>query len=422
MSSHNYNIETERLMLRLFEPGDAAAICRLGAEPAKSSLLPDWSMAEEAARGLIGWFSECWARPDPRLRPTVWAVAIKENSELIGHVGVGPKQELGGEVEIGYAVSAKHAGRGLATEAARAAARWAFEQAGLDHLAALVLPENTASARVLEKLGFVHRGFKGMEHFGRERQFCYYLLENSSQPASQQQPLSGIEPMAAFFDLRAEGYEAHMKQNREFDNFYAEAVAPIPETLIPIEVLDLGCGTGLELKGLFERAPNARVTCVDLSQGMLEILKENYKDRLGQLTVVQASYVDWQYPEASFDYALSVYTMHHFLEPKKVGIYQKIAGALKPGGAYIEADYMVDGETMDRMLKDYYELLAKDNAVQDGACHVDIPFTPEVQRRLLHSASFAYVHTHLEKIQPDWSGAILVANTAIPVKKPATLK
>lgn len=219
------------------------------------------------------------------------------------------------------------------------------------------------------------------------------------------------EPMAAFFNLRAEGYEAHMKEDPDFDLFYAEAVASIPETLVPIAVLDLGCGTGLELNGLFNRAPNARITCVDLSQGMLEKLRENYKDRLSQITIVQASYVDWQYPAATFDYALSVNTMHHFLVPKKVDIYQKILGALKPGGAYIEADYMVDAERMDRGLKNYHKILAENSGALDGAYHLDIPFTPDVQQRLLLQAGFGCVHTHLERIQAQWSGAILVADS-----------
>lgn len=222
------------------------------------------------------------------------------------------------------------------------------------------------------------------------------------------------EPMAGFFDRRADGYEAHMREDPDFDRFYAEATVPIAETAEPISVLDLGCGTGLELKGLFERAPNARVTCVDLSSGMLEKLRENHRDRLGQLAIVQASYVDWQYPAAAYDYALSVNTMHHFLEPTKAGIYRQILSALKPGGAYIEADYMVDGDTMARHLAEYHRIMAAGGAAADGTFHLDIPFTPEVQRRLLLEAGFAEVRTLLERIQPERSRAVLVAHSLRP--------
>jgi tRNA (cmo5U34)-methyltransferase len=230
---------------------------------------------------------------------------------------------------------------------------------------------------------------------------------NNTKQSTTEQPEK--ETMASFFDLRAEGYEEHMKLDPDFDHFYTEAVVPIPETLDPIAVLDLGCGTGLELKGLFERAPNARVTCLDLSSGMLDKLRKNYHDRLGQLTIVQASYVDWQYPDASFDFALSVNTMHHFLQPKKVGIYQKIRASLKPGGTYIEADYMVDAAAMERGLQNYHKVLAHNSEVSDGTYHLDIPFTPDVQRGMLMQAGFAAVHTVLERIQAEWSGAVLIA-------------
>ncbi len=62
------------------------------------------------------------------------------------------------------------------------------------------------------------------------------------------------EEMGAFFNARAEGYDDHMRKVLDAPAFYgaiAEAVAPTDD---PIAVLDLGCGTGLELAGIFARA------------------------------------------------------------------------------------------------------------------------------------------------------------------------
>ena len=53
----------------------------------------------------------------------------------------------------------------LATEAASALARYAFDQVGLPRLVAVTFPENVASQRVLEKVGFVHDGMSTYKTF-----------------------------------------------------------------------------------------------------------------------------------------------------------------------------------------------------------------------------------------------------------------
>ena len=83
--------------------------------------------------------------------------------------------------------------------------------------------------------------------------------------------------MAAFFDARAAGYDDYFRDeifpDEMFAQFYGALSAPIGETDEPLRILDLGCGTGLELEALFQRVPNARVTGVDLAEEMLELLK-----------------------------------------------------------------------------------------------------------------------------------------------------
>ena len=70
------------------------------------------------------------------------------------------------------------------------------------------------------------------------------------------------EEMAAFFDARAAGYDDHMRDNvftdTTFAQFYQAVSAPIEETHEPLKILDLGCGTGLEIEALFQ--PLARRT------------------------------------------------------------------------------------------------------------------------------------------------------------------
>ncbi len=81
-----------------------------------------------------------------------------------------------------------------------------------------------------------------------------------------------IEEMRSFFNLRAEGYEKHMEDAiNSFEEYYKLVSSTLKYTEEVIEILDLGCGTGLELEEIFNKAPNARVTCIDLSEEMLKI-------------------------------------------------------------------------------------------------------------------------------------------------------
>jgi tRNA (cmo5U34)-methyltransferase len=165
----------------------------------------------------------------------------------------------------------------------------------------------------------------------------------------------------------------------------------------------------MELQSVFERIPNARVTCVDVSRGMLDILSQNYASRMNQIELVQASYVDWQAPKGSYTCALSVYTMHHFLEAQKVGIYRGIHAALKPGGCYVEADYMVGDIMMEQYRRRHRHMMrALDGAT--GDYHIDLPFTPRLQQQLLRSAGFGRVTVPLEHIYATWCEAILRAD------------
>jgi RimJ/RimL family protein N-acetyltransferase len=81
-----------------------------------------------------------------------WAITLGGEAAIIGWAGLQFLEELD-ETEIGYLLAPAQWGKGYATEAAQAALRFGFEQANLDHLVALVHPQNHASQRVAEKCG-----------------------------------------------------------------------------------------------------------------------------------------------------------------------------------------------------------------------------------------------------------------------------
>ncbi len=98
------------------------------------------------------------------------------------------------------------------------------------------------------------------------------------------QPDRPAEEMERFFDARARGYDTHIRTViRSFDSFYACIAAQIPATDAAIRVLDLGCGTGLELGGIWARAPRASIRGIDLSAEMLARLQERWPGWASQL-------------------------------------------------------------------------------------------------------------------------------------------
>ena len=81
------------------------------------------------------------------------------------------------EVEIGYGIAEEYRNNGYAAEAAKAAVRYAFEEAGQDILVAIVKPENIASRRVIEKLGFSNHGIRLVpDENGKMCEFDYFQL------------------------------------------------------------------------------------------------------------------------------------------------------------------------------------------------------------------------------------------------------
>jgi tRNA (cmo5U34)-methyltransferase len=212
--------------------------------------------------------------------------------------------------------------------------------------------------------------------------------------------------MAAFFDARAAGYDNHMRVNVVgYAAFYDAVAAAIPSTDAPIEVLDLGIGTGLELDGLFERAPNARVTGIDVSSAMLDQLRTKHARRLDQLILRNESFLDADLGEGRYAAAVSVMALHHWRPPTKRDLYRRILSALRADGRFIDADYVVVAEESESMLAEHAARLRTGNVEPDGMRHIDIPLTVDVEQRLLLDAGFSSVDTTYHTA----SAAVLVA-------------
>lgn len=199
-----------------------------------------------------------------------------------------------------------------------------------------------------------------------------------------------LEKMAAFFEARLDAYDAHMLANIEgAGEFYPFTAGCLPKHP-GAAVLDLGCGTGLELEYYFRENPNAKITGIDLSKGMLDALREKFAGR--DMMLIQGSYFDVPLGDSLFDAAVSVESLHHFSQERKTGLYRKLRNALKQDGFFILTDYFAldDGDEAHW----YRELLRlkKENGIADDAFyHYDTPLTVAHETQALLDAGFRKV-------------------------------
>lgn len=194
-----------------------------------------------------------------------------------------------------------------------------------------------------------------------------------------------IEAMGDFFTARVSGYEDHMAR---WAAAYRRLAELLPESCR--RLLDLGCGTGLELDEIFKRFPGMCVTGIDLCEPMLEELKKKHGGR--QLDLRCADYFTAELEPGCYDTAVSFETLHHFQPANKERLFRKLYSALKPGGVYLECDYIACCEEEETLLREECERKRKLANVPEGQfVHFDTPLTLEQEMGLLKNAGFADV-------------------------------
>ena len=199
-----------------------------------------------------------------------------------------------------------------------------------------------------------------------------------------------LEKMSDFFEARLDGYDEHMLTNiesaEEFYPFTAGQLPLSPES----SVLDLGCGTGLELEFYFSLCPTAKVTGIDLTEGMLDALKKKFTGK--DITLIKGSYFDVPFGEEVFDAAVSVESLHHFTKAEKLPLYKKLRAALKDGGAFILTDYFAPSDEEEKLYRsELLRLKAEQGISDDEFYHYDTPLTVEHETEALLEAGFSTV-------------------------------
>ncbi len=196
-----------------------------------------------------------------------------------------------------------------------------------------------------------------------------------------------LEKMNEFFNNRIDGYDEHMMTNIES----AAEFYPFTASLLPkkenARVLDLGCGTGLELGYYFELNPSANVTGIDLSEEMLRVLKEKFADK--HLTVIFGSYFDVPFGVGTYDSAVSVESLHHFTKCEKTPLYKKVYDSLVSGGVFVLTDYFAESDEQERFFRQELSRLGAEQGISDCEFyHYDTPLTVEHECEALREAGF----------------------------------
>ncbi len=191
-----------------------------------------------------------------------------------------------------------------------------------------------------------------------------------------------LEEMDSFFQKRIEGYEEHMSIWKEA---YRKMALLIPENAG--NILDLGCGTGLELDEIFKVYPDICVTGIDLCSDMLEKLKEKHGDK--NINIICGDYFTVDFGKEIYDLAISFESLHHFTLNQKKELYGKIYNALKDGGAFMECDYIACCEEEEQILfSEYLRKRQKCPEREESFVHFDIPLTAEHEIDALNFAGF----------------------------------
>ena len=185
-----------------------------------------------------------------------------------------------------------------------------------------------------------------------------------------------LEKMNEFFDKRLDGYDEHMMTNIESsDVFYPFTADCLPKTA-GAKILDLGCGTGLELEYYFILNPSARVRGIDLTESMLNALKNKFPEK--DLTLICGSYFDVPFDENTFDAAVSVESLHHFTKDEKIPLYTKLCKSLKDNGYFILTDYFALTDEDEQAFRNELHRLKKEQGINDNEFyHYDTPLTVE---------------------------------------------
>jgi ribosomal-protein-alanine N-acetyltransferase len=155
-------LTTERLLLREWREEDLEPFARLNADPRVMEFFPG-ALSRDESDALVHRIALHWAQDGVGQ----WAVERREDGAFLGFTGLSvPAWEAAftPAVEVGWRLAVEAWGQGYATEAARAALAFGFEERGLEEILSWTVPANVRSRAVMERLGMTRDPADDFDH------------------------------------------------------------------------------------------------------------------------------------------------------------------------------------------------------------------------------------------------------------------
>lgn len=145
------------------------------------------------------------------------------------------------------------------------------------------------------------------------------------------------------FDLISQNYDSQRKKLIPcFDDFYNISVSIAESEKENPKVLDIGAGTGLLSAFILKKYPEASLTLIDISNKMLEIAKQRFKN-FSNINYISDDYTKFVF-NGKYDIIISALSIHHLSNYEKSNLIKKCYTLLEPNGIFINADQVL-GET-----------------------------------------------------------------------------
>jgi [ribosomal protein S5]-alanine N-acetyltransferase len=148
-------LPTPRLMLRALRQSDLEDLYTYASDPEIDRYTPwrHYSSLEKAQADLDSFLTEY-----EHHGLGAWGIEHRMDKRLIGIINISPPHPHHHRTEMGFTIARPYWGHGFATEAAVAVVRFVFDQLKVVRIEAVCMPENIASARVLQKIGMKYEG------------------------------------------------------------------------------------------------------------------------------------------------------------------------------------------------------------------------------------------------------------------------
>ena len=168
-------IESERLLLRQFSLNDIEAVYQFNSNVELHRYTGDEIInSRQRAEQII---KDIWLKDYTNYGYGRWALIYKPENKIIGFAGLKYLAEIG-ETDIGYRILPQYWGKGLVSEISKQIILYGFNELNLKRIIGIAMPENIASCKVLEKIGFSF--YKEDGYHGDGNTYNWYKIDRDS--------------------------------------------------------------------------------------------------------------------------------------------------------------------------------------------------------------------------------------------------